>query len=120
MHIVAPIYYDYPRTQASLDRMLMGIQLLEVYLQRSGSKYIAGNTVTIADFPLICATMVLYVIGFELTRYPLIQKWYDTFKFEHSKLYKLAFDEMHEIGDGYKNPPKITMKSHPIHPLRKN
>lgn len=76
------------------------------------------DNLTIADLQLITATMCLEVIEFDLSQYPLINKWYDTFKMEYPELWSIADEGMKELIGFYKNPPTLNM-IHPIHPIRK-
>lgn len=78
------------------------------------------DNVTIADFQLITATMCLEAINFDLTPYPLVAKWYATFKKEYPELWSINIQGMNEISAFEKNPPDLSHMEHPIHPIRKN
>lgn len=82
--------------------------------------YISIDTLTIADFPLITATMCLEAIDFKLDEWPLIQKWYANFKQKHPELWEIAEKGMEEIQYFEKNPPHMPDLNHPIHPVRKS
>lgn len=62
--------------------------------------------------------MCLEVIDFDLSEYPLVNKWYQTFKKEYPDLWRIAEEGMQELIGFYKNPPLLNM-NHPIHPIRK-
>lgn len=64
--------------------------------------------------------MCLEAIEFDISDYPLIQKWYGTYKKEYPELWKLVEAGMKEISAFEKNPPDLSHMEHPIHPVRKN
>ncbi|XP_030373540.1 glutathione S-transferase 1-1 isoform X2 [Scaptodrosophila lebanonensis] len=119
MHAMAPIFYDYQRTPMSQKRVENALEVLETYLQRTGTKYVAGEHVTIADFALISATLCLEAISFDLSPYSLVQKWYATFKAEYPELWEIANSGMQEIHEFEQNPPDLSHVHHPFHPTRK-
>lgn len=49
------------------------------------------------DFALVAGTLPLEAIEFDLTEYPLVQKWYATFKKEYLDLWEIANDGLKEI-----------------------
>ncbi|XP_031833176.2 GST-containing FLYWCH zinc-finger protein [Nomia melanderi] len=119
-YVMAPIFFDYERTPLGLKKLKMALDAFETYLKRENSEYAAGNTLTIADFPLITATMCLEAIDFKLDEWPLIQKWYANFKQKHPELWEIAEKGMEEIQYFEKNPPHMPDLNHPIHPVRKS
>ncbi|XP_033327067.1 GST-containing FLYWCH zinc-finger protein [Megalopta genalis] len=119
-YVMNPIFFDYKRTALGLKKMTIAIDAFETYLKRENSEYAAGNTLTIADFPLITATLCLEAIDFKLDQWPRIQKWYNNFKIKHPELWKIAETGMEEIRECEKNPPIMPDMDHPIHPVRKN
>lgn len=74
---------------------------------------------TIADFPLITATMCLEAIDFKLNTWSYLEKWYNNFKQKHPELWEIAVKGMQEISYYEKNPPDLSDIDHPIHPIRK-
>lgn len=80
---------------------------------------IHADDLTIADFQLITATMCLEAIDFDIRNYPLVLKWYKTFKEEYPELWEIAAVGMKEISEFEKNPPDLSHMDHPIHPVRK-
>lgn len=116
---MAPIFFDYERSPMSLKKVHISLAAFEKYLETSKTKYAASNNLTIADFPLIGATLCLEAINFKLDQYPLIKKWYSTFKTEYPQLWAIAVPGMNEIIEFEKNPPNLTGMDHPIHPIRK-
>lgn len=62
--------------------------------------------------------MCLEVIEFDLSPYPLVEKWYNTFKKEYPDLWTITEEGMKELIVYYKKPPVLKM-NHPIHPIRK-
>ncbi|XP_022218260.1 uncharacterized protein LOC111071301 [Drosophila obscura] len=119
-HSMAPIFFDYERTPMSLKKVQNALEVFETYLERLGSKYAAGDDVTIADFALISATICLEAIDFDLTPYPLVNKWYSTFKEEYPQLWEIANSGMQEINAFEHNPPDLSEMEHPFHPTRKS
>ena len=117
---MAPIFFDYERTKMGLKKVNNALSVFETYLQRLGTKYAAGNNVTIADFALVTATLCLEAISFDLTPYPLITKWYNTFKKENPDLWSIANAGMQEIKEFEHNRPDLSHMNHPFHPTRKN
>nr|XP_033342591.1 glutathione S-transferase D5-like [Megalopta genalis] len=68
-----------------------------VRIQSIISLIILTDTLTIADFPLITATLCLEAIDFKLNQWPRIQKWYNNFKIKHPELWKIAESGMEKI-----------------------
>lgn len=118
-YTMAPIFFDYQRTEMGLKKVNNSLAVFETYLQRLGTKYAAGNHVTIADFALVSATLCLEAIGFDLTPYPLIIKWYELFKNENKELWDIANGGMQEIKEFEANPADLSHMNHPFHPTRK-
>ncbi|KAK9305137.1 hypothetical protein QLX08_003804 [Tetragonisca angustula] len=119
-YVVAPMFYDYKRTPLGLKKITIALDVFNTYLQRENTEYAASNTLTIADFPLITATMCLEAIDFKLNAWPYVEKWYNNFKRKHPELWEIAEGGMRILSDCEKNPPEVSMGQHPIHPLRKN
>ena len=116
---MAPIFFAYERTPTALKKVNIALKTFETYLIREKTKYAASNNLTIADFPLVTATMCLEAIGFKLDEYPVVLGWYDNFKSSHADLWAIAEIGMKEIADFEKNPPDTSGMNHPIHPGRK-
>jgi len=74
---------------------------------------------TIADFPLITATMCLEAIDFKLDAWTHVAKWYNNFKQKHPDLWAIAAGGMRELSYFEKHPPHFDV-DHPIHPVRKS
>ncbi|XP_017885719.1 glutathione S-transferase 1-1-like [Ceratina calcarata] len=99
--------------------MTMALEVFNTYLKRENTEYAAGNTLTIADFPLITATMCLEAIDFKLNPWPYVEKWYNNFKRKHPDLWEIAEDGMKVLIYLSNNPPDLSHLNHPIHPARK-
>lgn len=117
---MAPIFFDYPRNEHGQKKVYIALKTFETYLERNGTKYAAANELSIADFPLVSSTMCLEAIGFKFDDYPLVVKWYETFKAEYPKLWEICAAGMKEIEEFNKNPPDLSHMNHPIHPIRKS
>lgn len=116
-HVMQPIFFDYQRTPLTLKKTKMALDILNTYLRNS--EYAAGNNVTIADFPLVTATMCLEAIDFKLDAWPHVARWYSNFKQKHPDLWEIAAGGMREISHFEKDPPDLSGMDHPIHPVRK-
>lgn len=77
------MFFDYPQTEMGVKRVHNSVSVLENYCQRLGKKYVAGDDVTIADISLACSMTVLEAVKFDFSEYPLVMKWYKTFKTEN-------------------------------------
>ncbi|XP_077297646.1 glutathione S-transferase 1-like [Arctopsyche grandis] len=119
-YTMAPIFFDYQRTPLGLKKVHIALDVFNTYLTKLGKKYAAADNLTIADFPLITATMCLEAIAFDFSSYKMVSKWYATFKSEYPKLWEIAAVGMNEITAFEKNPPDLSHMEHPIHPVRKN
>ncbi|KAG8223829.1 hypothetical protein J437_LFUL003717 [Ladona fulva] len=117
---MAPIFYAYKRTPDTLKKMKNGLSVFNTLLEREGTKYAAADHVTIADFPLVTATACLEAIHFNISSYPLVAKWYDTFKNENPQLWAVVQPGMMEVRAFEQNPPDLSHIAHPIHPTLKN
>ncbi|KFB48878.1 AGAP000947-PA-like protein [Anopheles sinensis] len=119
-YVMAPIFFDYQRTDIGLKKLTLALEAFETYLKKSGSTYVAGDSLTIADFPLVASVMCLEAIEFDVSgKYPTVFKWYSGFKTAYPKLWAIAAKGMEEIAEFEKNPPDLTGMVHPIHPIRK-
>lgn len=115
---MAPIFFDYPRTPLGLKKVNIALSTFEAYLRATNSKYAAGDHLTIADFALVAGTIPLEGIEFDLKDYPLVQKWYATFKAENKDIWAIAEGGLKEIAHFEKNAPDLSAMNHPIHPVR--
>lgn len=77
------------------------------------------ENLTIADLLLVSATMCLEAISMDLSSYPAVQKWYDTFKTEYPSLWTIAEGALKELKYFNEIPPKFPHLQHPVHPVRK-
>ncbi|KAB0800299.1 hypothetical protein PPYR_06039 [Photinus pyralis] len=118
-HALAPMFFDYQRTPLTQKMLEMALDAFNIYLQQLGTKYAAADHVTIADFQLITATLCLEAINFDISGYPLVAKWYATFKEDHPDLWAIAAGGMAELVEFEKNPPDLGHLNHPFHPVRK-
>ncbi|XP_043268480.1 glutathione S-transferase 1 [Venturia canescens] len=118
-YVMAPIFFDYERTPLALKKLKMALDVFETYLEREKTRFAASNDLTLADFPLITATMCLEAIDFSLESWPLVKKWYENFKADYPELWEIAAAGMREISEFEKNPPDLSHMEHPIHPVRK-
>nr|XP_023019287.1 glutathione S-transferase 1-like [Leptinotarsa decemlineata] len=96
---VDQLFPDHPTTPPSpqITHTIIALDNFTTYLKLLGKKYAAGDTVTIADFQLITATMCLESINFDISPWPLVKNWYDTYKLEHPTLWKIVEAGMKEL-----------------------
>uniref|UniRef100_A0A182IJZ9 glutathione transferase n=1 Tax=Anopheles atroparvus TaxID=41427 RepID=A0A182IJZ9_ANOAO len=119
-YVMAPIFFDYQRTDIGLKKLNLALEAFETYLKKSATAYVAGNGLTIADFPLVTSVMCLEAIEFDVKgKYPTVFKWYSGFKNAYPKLWAISEKGMAEIAEFEKNPPDLSGMVHPIHPIKK-
>uniref|UniRef100_A0A1B0BMZ8 GST C-terminal domain-containing protein n=1 Tax=Glossina palpalis gambiensis TaxID=67801 RepID=A0A1B0BMZ8_9MUSC len=107
-YTMAPIFFDYERTELGLKKVRNALSVFETYVRRLGAKYAADNHLTIADFALSSSTLCLEAIEFDLKSYPLVWKWYQTFKREYPTLWDIGNTGMKEIIHFEQNPPDMS------------
>jgi glutathione S-transferase len=81
------MFFDYPQTEMGEKRVHNSVRVLEEYFKRLGKKYVASDDVTIADISLACSMTVLEAVKFDFSQYPLVMKWYSTFKKENPEMW---------------------------------
>lgn len=118
-YVMAPIFFDYERTPLGLKKVQTVLDTFNTILEKQGTKYCAGENLTIADLLLASATMCLEAISMDLGAYPAVEKWYNTFKEENPSLWAVAEEAMKEIKYFNEIPPKFPHLHHPVHPVRK-
>lgn len=116
---MAPIFFDYPRDAAGMKRVKMALSTFETYLKQYNTKYAAGDHVTLGDFALISGTICLEGIGFDLSEWPVVKKWYENFKTEQPQFWAIAEEFLKWIVEFNTNPPDMSKMNHPIHPKKK-
>lgn len=117
---IAPIFFDYPRGELGKKKVELALNAFETYLKKTNTKYAVGDNVTIADIALVAGTLPLEAIAYKFDHYPLVTKWYNTFKSENPELWAVAQLCVDELADLEKNPPDLSKLNHPLHPPRKN
>lgn len=116
---MAPIFFDYPRGDMGKRKVELSLNVFETYLKTTNTKYVTGDNVTIADIALAAGTLPLEGIGYKFDHYPLVTKWYNTFKSENRELWEIGQAGIDEIANLEKNPPDLSKLNHPLHPPRK-
>lgn len=116
---IAPIFFDYPRGEMGKKKVELALNAFETYLKRGNTKYAIGNDMTIADIALAAGTCPLEAIGYKFDHYPLVTKWYATFKTENPQLWEVAQECVDDLVSCVKNPPDLSKLKHPLHPPRK-
>ncbi|KAG5885598.1 hypothetical protein JTB14_024779 [Gonioctena quinquepunctata] len=118
-YTLAPMFFDYQRTPLGLKKTHIALDNFNTYLTLLGTKYAAGDAITIADFQLVTATMCLEAIDFDISSWTLVDKWYKNYKSEYPQLWKIVEGGLKELQEFEKNPPDLSHVVHPIHPIRK-
>lgn len=98
----------------------LALNAFETYLKTTNTKYAAGDNLTIADIALVSGTVPLEAIGYKFDHYPLVTKWYATFKTENPELWEIGQINVNELANFENNPPDLSKLNHPLHPPRKN
>ncbi|KAK9693542.1 Glutathione S-transferase, N-terminal domain [Popillia japonica] len=116
---ILPLFFDYERTDLMSKKVHVVLDTFNTYLERLGTKYAAGDNLTIADLQFIGGTMCLEAIAFDFSSYSHVTKWYNTFKRDNPELWKIA-DEAKEIliMVSKERPDLSTLYPHPVHPIR--
>nr|CAH7760427.1 unnamed protein product [Callosobruchus chinensis] len=110
-----PIFFTYERSPLLLKKARIALKSFNSHLTRLGSKYVAGDHITIADFQLMATTVCLEAINFDLDGYPSIKRWYDVYKVENPKLWKILEHGMKQMSY-FESLPVFDNYDHPIHP----
>lgn len=92
------------------------LSTFETYLTNQNTKYAAGNTVTVGDFCLISGTVYLEAIGFDISSWPMLKTWYETFKTEQSKFWVIVEEFLNWMKYYVKNKPE--MVDHHLYPKK--
>lgn len=117
---LAPIFFDYPRSDAGKMKVDIALNVLETYLSKTNTKYVAGDELTIADIALAASTLSLEATEIEFDSYPLVTTWYETFKSENPKIWEVGQVGVDAINEIYKNPPDVSEMNHPLHTMRQD
>lgn len=57
-----------------LKKLEDGVAFLNTFLE--GNTYAAGDTLTVADISLVSSVSALTTLGFDISKYPNVDKWY--------------------------------------------
>lgn len=117
---LAPIWFDFPRNNVGKLKVDRALSVFETYLVSNGTKYVAGDEITIADIALVSSTIALEATEIDFSDYPLATTWYDTFKDENPDLWEIGQEGLDAIAEVYQNPPDVSEMDHPINPTRSN
>lgn len=79
---------------------------------------VCAEHLTIADPPLIMATVVLDVMKFDFSPYPEVAKWYQHFQTAAPQLWQFASECIDGIHHYVKNPRDMSQLKHPLHPTK--
>lgn len=114
------MFFDYPRDEMGKKKVELALNAFETYLKTTNTKYAAGDNLTIADLALVAGTLPLEAIGYKFDHYPLVTKWYKTFKTENPTLWEVGQINVDQLAEFEQNPPDLSKLNHPLHPPRKN
>lgn len=115
---LAPIWFDFPRSEVGKMKVDMALKVLETYLENTGTKYVAGDELTIADIAIASSTLALEATEVDFSDYLLVSIWYETFKNENPDLWQIGQEGFDAITEVYRNPPDVSEMNHPINPMR--
>ncbi|XP_053667742.1 glutathione S-transferase 1-like [Anopheles marshallii] len=65
-----------PIPDENLAKIKRAVEVVEMYL--TGSPYVAGQSLTIADFSIFVSVCSLDLINYDLTPYPNVMRWFST------------------------------------------
>ncbi|XP_035774393.1 glutathione S-transferase 1 isoform X1 [Anopheles albimanus] len=74
------IFAKQPANAENEKKMKDAVDFLNTFLD--GQKYVAGDQLTVADLSILATVSTYDVAGFELAKYPNVQKWYDNIRKE--------------------------------------
>ncbi|XP_050100534.1 glutathione S-transferase 1 isoform X1 [Anopheles aquasalis] len=74
------IFAKQPANAENEKKMKDAVDFLNTFLE--GQKYVAGEHLTVADLSILATVSTYDVAGFELAKYPNVQKWYDNIRKE--------------------------------------
>nr|AFK49803.1 glutathione s-transferase d1 [Cryptocercus punctulatus] len=74
-----------------LKKVEEAFQFLDKFLE--GQDFVAGNKLTIADLSIIASVSTAEILGFDVSKYPNVDKW-----FERSKKIIPGYDELNHAG----------------------
>ncbi|KAJ9575416.1 hypothetical protein L9F63_025634 [Diploptera punctata] len=87
-----PIYFaKAPADPEKMKKIEESYQFLDKFLE--GQEFVAGNSLTIADLAIVSSVSTAEIVGFDITRYPNVTKW-----FEKMKKVVPGYDEINHKG----------------------
>ncbi|TDG48256.1 hypothetical protein AWZ03_005431 [Drosophila navojoa] len=80
IHSFADYYYpqflkNAPADPAKFAKMETAFEFLNTFLE--GQKFVAGDTLTVADFSIVATVSTFVVADFDITKYPNVTRWYE-------------------------------------------
>uniref|UniRef100_A0A2S2Q3M5 Glutathione S-transferase 1, isoform D n=1 Tax=Sipha flava TaxID=143950 RepID=A0A2S2Q3M5_9HEMI len=75
---VTPVFSSGHYGTAALPKLKNALEIMDAYLTKT--EWLAGPEVTLADLPAITSISTLEVLGFDLTSYPNILRWFKAVK----------------------------------------
>lgn len=76
-----------------------------------------GN-ITAADPPMIMVCACLTALGFDLSEYIEVFKWFKNFQTAHPELWKVVEEFFAGLDHYMKNPRDMSDLKHPLHPVK--
>ena len=95
-------------------RVNTALSVFETYLNSTGTKYVAGENVTIADKALVASIISLESCEIPFDEQPLVSTWFDTLKSENPELWEIGQADVDAINEIYKNAPDVLQMNHPM------
>nr|XP_023026065.1 glutathione S-transferase D1-like [Leptinotarsa decemlineata]APX61056.1 putative glutathione S-transferase uncharacterized class member 2 [Leptinotarsa decemlineata] len=112
-YTLGPVILDNPKSSVDEHKMDIALDNFHDLLKLLMKDYVAGDTVTIADFQLVATTMCLQFAKVNLRRWPLVKNWYNSYKFAHPTLWKIVEAGMKEL-DGFRAPSEKKEEHKPL------
>lgn len=116
-----PIYFDIPNLRGELNtkKVELALNAFETYLKKTQTKYAAANHMTIADIALVAGTLPLEAVDYKFDHYPLVTKWYNTFKRENPEVWEIGQSGVDINAAFNKKSPDLSKLNHLIFPVKK-
>jgi len=87
----SPVFMSGHYGTAALPKLNAALEILDAYLAKT--KWVAGPEVTLADIPIVISISSLEIVGFDLTGYPNVLRW-----FEDAKITLPGYNEANHKG----------------------
>ncbi|XP_025204057.1 glutathione S-transferase 1-1-like [Melanaphis sacchari] len=73
---ISPVFATGHYGTAAIPKLTAALEILDAYLSRT--KWVAGPDITLADIVVVVTISSLEIIGYDLTSYPNVLRWFKT------------------------------------------